>query len=243
MEHTWHSPTLGQEMTVGRYGHAGKPILVFSCQDGRHVEYRDFGMLDVLKPHLEAGKIQLFTTDSWDGRSWTNTHLHPHERALQAERYDRYITEEVVPFIKHHTGRDDIFTNGCSMGGYHAANFLFRHPNVFHGCIAIAGIYQLNLFIGDYMDEAVYYQTPLAYLKNLNDPRVLAQIRSREIVVCVGQGAWEEPMLTETRALKALLEEKGIPAWVDIWGLDVNHDWPWWKKMIPYFLGHLGLGV
>ena len=95
MEHTWHSPILGQEMTVGRYGHAGKPILVFSCQDGRHVEYRDFGMLDVLKPHLEAGKIQLFTTDIWDGRSCTNTHLHPRERALQAERYDRYVMEEM----------------------------------------------------------------------------------------------------------------------------------------------------
>ena len=23
---------------------------------------------------------------------------------------------------------------------------------------------------------------------------------------------------------------------VDYWGLDVNHDWPWWKKQIRYFL-------
>jgi len=24
---------------------------------------------------------------------------------------------------------------------------------------------------------------------------------------------------------------------LDLWGYDVNHDWPWWKKMIIYFLG------
>lgn len=20
---------------------------------------------------------------------------------------------------------------------------------------------------------------------------------------------------------------------------DVNHDWPWWRKQLPYFLGHI----
>ena len=241
MEHCWYSPTLGQDMTVGEYGHAGKPFLVFSCQDGRYVEYQDFGMLEVLRPHLESGKIRLFTVDSWDGRSWTNERMHPHDRARGAEQFDRYITAEVVPFIRQRTARADIMTNGCSMGGYHAANFFFRHPQLFDGCLAISGIYTLELFIGDYMDDRVYYQSPLAYLRNLTDPAILERYRQSQIVACVGQGAWEEPMLTETRALKALLEQKQVPAWVDIWGRDVNHDWPWWKKMIPYFLGHLGL--
>jgi len=29
---------------------------------------------------------------------------------------------------------------------------------------------------------------------------------------------------------------KGIQAWTDFWGHDVNHDWDWWKKQIRYFL-------
>jgi len=48
-------------------------------------------------------------------------------------------------------------------------------------------------------------------------------------------------MLADSLALKHILEQKGIPHWVDIWGSDVNHDWPWWHKMLPYFLDTLEL--
>ena len=36
--------------------------------------------------------------------------------------------------------------------------------------------------------------------------------------------------------MKELFEHKNIPAWVDFWGTDVCHDWPWWKKQLPYYL-------
>ncbi|MDD6726958.1 MAG: esterase, partial [Lactimicrobium massiliense] len=29
---------------------------------------------------------------------------------------------------------------------------------------------------------------------------------------------------------------KNIPAWVDFWGADVAHDWPWWRRQLPYYL-------
>jgi esterase/lipase superfamily enzyme len=32
-----------------------------------------------------------------------------------------------------------------------------------------------------------------------------------------------------------------VPAWFDYWGYDVNHDWPWWRRQLPYFLGKLKL--
>ena len=60
-------------------------------------------------------------------------------------------------------------------------------------------------------------------------------------MIAVGQGAFEDEMLQDTHALKRVLEQKNIPAWVDIWGYDVNHDWPWWHKMLPYFLNSLQL--
>ena len=41
--------------------------------------------------------------------------------------------------------------------------------------------------------------------------------------------------------LQAILVSKGIPAWIDFWGHDVNHDWPWWRKMLPYYVDRLGL--
>jgi esterase/lipase superfamily enzyme len=48
-------------------------------------------------------------------------------------------------------------------------------------------------------------------------------------------------MLEDTLALKRILDDKQIWCWVDIWGHDVNHDWPWWRRQMPYFLGNLGL--
>lgn len=125
------------------------------------------------------------------------------------------------------------------MGAYHAPNFFFRHPDVFGGVIALSGILRLNLFIGDYMDETVYFNSPLDYLRNLTDETYLDQYRQSTIIICSGQGAWEGPMLGDAHELKALLEGKQIPCWVDIWGNDVNHDWPWWRKMMPYFLEKL----
>ena len=41
------------------------------------------------------------------------------------------------------------------------------------------------------------------------------------------------------RILDESFRAKGIAAWCDFWGFDVNHDWPWWKKMYQYFLPHV----
>ena len=36
--------------------------------------------------------------------------------------------------------------------------------------------------------------------------------------------------------LDRIFREKGIHAWCDFWGYDVNHDWPWWYRQMRYFL-------
>jgi esterase/lipase superfamily enzyme len=56
-------------------------------------------------------------------------------------------------------------------------------------------------------------------------------------ILCVGQGPWEVP--ETTFALRDILQQKGIPAWVDIWGYDCAHDWDWWYKQVTYFVPHL----
>jgi esterase/lipase superfamily enzyme len=240
--HKWWSPNLNQDMELKVYGYFGKPVVVFPCQGGRFYEWEDFGMIEAIRWFVDEGKIKLFTVDSVDRQSWANWSAHPADRAWRHQDYDRYITSEVVPFIHDHCqGVQKMITTGCSMGGYHSANFFFRHPDIFDTVIAISGPFSLNMFVGDYMDDNIYYNSPLAYLSNMSDPWYLDQYRQSNIIVCVGQGAWEERMLADTYALKKTLEDKAVPAWIDIWGYDVNHDWPWWKKMLPFFLGHLNL--
>lgn len=241
--HKWWSPSLGHDMELKVYGYYGKPVVVFPAQAGRFFDYEGFQMIDAISSFIESGKIKVFTVDSVDRESWINWSAHPHDRARRHEAYDRYITEEVTPFIYQHCGNDaqKFLTTGCSMGGYHAANFFFRHPDIFDTVISISGVYQLRMFIGDYMDDLVYFNSPIHYLANMSDPWYLDQYRQSKIIICCGQGAWEDRMLEDVHAMRNILEAKGIPAWVDLWGSDVNHDWPWWRKMMPHFLGKLDL--
>jgi esterase/lipase superfamily enzyme len=78
--------------------------------------------------------------------------------------------------------------------------------------------------------------SPLDYLKKPIDAAMRKQYQAARLVFCTGQGDGEEEMLGDTTALGRILEAQGIPAWVDIWGQDVTHDWPWWQQQISYFL-------
>ena len=57
----------------------------------------------------------------------------------------------------------------------------------------------------------------------------------RHIILCCGQGAWEDEMVKSTGLMKETFDRLGVNAWCDFWGSDVNHDWPWWRKQLPIF--------
>ena len=240
----WWSPALSRDMELKVYGHAGKPVLVFPSGGGRFFEYEDFGMVEACRELLEQGRVQLFAIDSVDKESWFNGSLSLPDRARRHESYEKYVMNEAVPFIRERNASTSaILTTGCSGGGYHAANFLFRRPDVFDSTIALSGLYGPRFAVGELWDDSLYFHFPLCYLPHLEDPGILALLRRARIILCVGQGDWETcaeyDCLADTKALKAILESKAIGAWVDFWGHDVNHDWPWWRKQMPYFLSHL----
>jgi esterase/lipase superfamily enzyme len=76
----------------------------------------------------------------------------------------------------------------------------------------------------------------MMYMKNLDDDHHLSNLRNSDFTILVtGQGAYEAP--DRTRDLSNVLHSKGIPHSLELWGHDVNHDWVWWRKMLPYYLG------
>jgi esterase/lipase superfamily enzyme len=236
--HNWFSPSLGHDMPINVYGHFGRPLLVFPCAGGSHHEFEDFGMIDAIREFIDAGKVKVFSIASIDHQTWLNTGGHPGDRAARHEDYDKYVIHEVVPFIRNNLGCDwKIALAGNSLGAYHSVNFCLRHPDVFDATIALAGVYRTNHLIGDYMDDNVYRNSPIHYLGNMQDPWFLDHLRQAKIIICTGQGAWEYP--DDAREMDYLFRAKGIPAWVDFWGHDVNHDWPWWRKMMPHFMPHI----
>ncbi len=54
-----YSHFLNRDMEYKRYGHAGKPVLVFPSQDGDFNQYEQFGMIDVLSDYIEQVKIAI----------------------------------------------------------------------------------------------------------------------------------------------------------------------------------------
>ena len=147
----------------------------------------------------------------------------------------------MVPAIHEMRGNyDRILTFGCSMGAMHAANLFFRRPDLFGGCFAISGLYDNKEFFGDYCDDLVYQNCPNLYLENIPSDHFYIDMynNSKALIVC-GQGAWEEPLLESTRWLDTVCCKKGIKARFEYWGLDVNHDWPWWYKMVDLYVPQL----
>ena len=243
-EHRWQSPHLGREMALKVYGHWGRPFIVFPCSRGRYFDYEGLGMVAAIAPFIDSGKVKLFCVDSIDAESWYDFSVSPAERNTRHERYDDYITAEVVPFVRRHCHDEHlrIMTTGCSMGAYHGVNFFLRHPDLFSGTIALSGLYRLDRpEFGNGADDlaAVYFNSPVSYLAGMTDDWYLERYRASTIILCVGLGAWEDEAIEDTRALDHIFREKGIGAWIDYWGYDVNHDWPWWYRQMNYFLGRL----
>jgi esterase/lipase superfamily enzyme len=237
--HVIESTHLGQPMEMKIYGTRGRPMLAFPTLKGRFFDYENFGMVAACQPFLDDGRLMLFAVDGIDAQSWAHESAQPYDRACRHNQYDQFVAREVIPFIRTRCPREDprdVIVTGCSFGAYHAAHFLFRHPDLCRIAIALSGIYSLSYFFGDYCDREVYFNDPLRYLPNLADAWYLDRFKQSEIILCCGQGAWEEYCLQQTRALSNVLKGKSIPHTLDIWGHDVYHDWPWWQKQLVHFL-------
>lgn len=235
----WFSGSLGHDMELIVYGHAGQALLCFPSQDGRAGDWEGFGMVAACADLLEAGRLIMIAVDGIDWQSWTNAGAPVGERARRNDDYHRYIVDEVVAFARQESGAESVWATGCSMGAFHAANGFFRRPDAIDGLIALSGLYQPTLFVGDYGDDHVYFNSPLYYLPQLDDEWHLERYRRGRIVFCVGQGAWEDEALRDTRQMQRVLEAKGIAATFDYWGHDVEHHWYWWQKMLRHHVGVL----
>ena len=238
-ERYWYSPNLGKEMRVIVYGHAGQPFLIFPTQDSMSNNYEDFGMIATVSDYLEQGRIRMFCVDSVDAEGWSAKGADPYWRSQRVEQYYHYICDEVMPFILDWTQGWLPITNGCSMGANHSLNFFLRRPDLFGGCLCLSGVYDSDFFFDGYMDETLYMNSPERYMPSLDPGHYYVDLyNQRKIIVCIGQGAWEDGLGSQ-RFLDTVFKEKGIQAWFDYWGFDVNHDWPWWKLQMRYFLPYL----
>ena len=176
-----------------RYGHWGRAVLFLPSEQGRATDFVQNGIASAVSDLLEAGRLKAYCVDSFDHESWSNQSIPLEERARRHGFYERWILDEVVPWIYEDCGgRQDIITLGCSLGAFHAANFALKHADRFPRALCFSGNYDPSSWNawGERGNEA-YFNNPMDYVPNMHGAH-LDWLRSRlNLLLVCGQGQWD----------------------------------------------------
>ena len=239
-----YSPSMDASGEVIRYGHWGRPVLVFPSEQGRAGDFADNGMVDAVGSLIDDGRVKLYCVDSYDAASWSARDVPLEERARRHGRYESWILDQVVPFIVDDCGgaldaATQIATLGVSLGAFHALNFALRRADLFPLALCLSGNYDPTSWHGwGERGDALYFNNPADYVGHLGGDH-LDWLRGRLSVLLVcGQGQWEDTTgsLDSTRRMAAMLADKGIRHELDLWGFDTPHDWPSWRAQLAHHL-------
>ena len=230
--HFWHSSNLNRKMELLWFGHAGRPMVWFPTAKGRFYQAEDFGLLGAVAHLIEAGELRVACVDSVDEESFFATHRHPAERLARHVQYDRYVYNEVVPWVRSKTGRETVGTLGASLGGYHAVNFGFHHPDVVDKVVGLGAKYDIRDYLDGYCDMLTRVYCPTAYVGELN-PEALRAIARLDICLVAGE---DDFIVAETREMVRLLDTRGLKFRGDVWKTPFGHDWPWWNQQIRHYV-------
>ena len=226
--HKWYSPTLSGETEMLVYGDRGYPVILFPTTMGRYYECKDFKLVESAQWFIDNGLVQLFCVDTVNDMSWYNRQLPTPVRLRNHEYYDEMILNEVVHKVRHNTGTGKVAVAGPSFGGYHAANFAFRHPEYVSHLFTMSGAFDIRSFLDGYYDDKVYFNNPVDYLPGNNHPDLW------KMKIILGTSEWDI-CLDANYKLAKILGDKNIDHWLDVRG-QVKHDWPLWREMFPHYL-------
>ena len=165
--------------------------------------------------------------------SFSNKGAHPFHRSWLQAQYDDYVASEVFPFIDSvcQTPGIPITTYGASLGAYHAANTLFKHPDHVKRCYALSGVYDIRDSMDGMYDDNFYFNNPVDYMANQND----LFSTSTGVDPPRDRGRWENSGLTYQ--FSAVLASRGIAHHLDDWGPKGGHEWPYWHHQMWEYVG------
>jgi esterase/lipase superfamily enzyme len=207
---------------VIRYGHRGRPALVFPSDQGKASDFEQNGMVDAIAALIYGGRLQVYCIDSYDAWCWSDSSLPAGQRARVQGDYEGWITGQLVPWIHRDCGgRSDIATVGCSLGALHAANFALKRADLFPLALCFSGNYDR-----------------LNYVARLDSSDLLWLRRRVRLLLVCGQGTWEDTTgsLDSTKRFAALLAAKNIHCELDLWSQGFPHDWPSWQAQFAYHM-------
>jgi esterase/lipase superfamily enzyme len=224
--------------TVVAHGHYGRPLVAFPSENGGPFDWEERGMVDAIWPLIDAGRVKLYCLPSYDDASWTRSDLPLEERAQRHGHFEWWLLTRLVPFVQADADTHECMLAGASFGAYHAANFCLKHADLFPLAICLSGVYDVSVQGGGHRGDAVYFNNPMDYVVQMGGDHLAWLREHASLVLVCGQGQWEDSTgaLDSTRRFGSLLAQKGIRHEVDLWGHDVPHDWPSWRRQIAHHL-------
>jgi esterase/lipase superfamily enzyme len=138
---------------------------------------------------------------------------------MQAQ-YDADVANEIFPFIDSQCQMPGvaIATLGASIGAYHAAKMLFKHPAHVKRCYVL---YDMRDSMDGMYDDNFYFNNPVDYMANLSDRWYLHQYASCDIRLLTSCGPWENS--GPTYRMSEILRNRGIAHHLDDWGPNGGH--------------------
>ena len=224
----WYSYNLGFDVDMLVFGERGRPVILFPTSNGRYYQNKDHGLIDAISWFINEGLVRVYCPDSYDWLCWYNKGVHPAERARNYNQYDKMLLEELVPWATLETGNSKAIMAGCSFGGYHAANFAFKHPEKVSHLFPMSGIFDIRRQTDGFYNDDIYYNNPVDFLPGSNQPDLWQMgiaLGTAEFDIC----------LQSNEILSTILRNKNINHWLDIRAGE-THDWPVWKAQFPHYL-------
>ncbi len=233
----WFSHRMQQDIGLVRWGHYGRPILVFPTAGGDAGEIERNHLVAACGDLIEGGRVKLYSCDSVAGQSMVAAAGSLAHRMWLLNQFHESVVHEVVPAIHADLGAElPIVTAGASIGAFNALAVLCRYPGVFSAAVCMSGTYQIERFFDGQVNDDLYFSSPVHFLPGLEGPHLEA-LQHRFAIIASGQGAWED--IGESWYAADVLGHKGVPNRVDAWGCEWDHEWPTWCRMLPQYLDEI----
>lgn len=234
----WFSQRLNCETQLVRWGHFGRPMLLFPTAGGDAEEVERNNLISTLQPLIADGKLKVYSVDSLSGRTWMTNNDLAHCVWVQ-KQFDEYLIHEVVPAIMNDCQTDfvELISAGASIGAFNALLVLCRYPQYFRSAICMSGTYEIENWLEGQWFEEFYHYSPLAFVPNLPESEQLHRLRQRFVMLVTSHGEYEDP--GQSWKVSEVLGRKNIPNRVDVWDANWPHDWHTWRAMLPKYAAEM----
>ena len=232
---------LGREMGVVVHGHWGPPMILFPTTGGDEGEYERQSLIGAIAESIDAGRVKTFCVNINNGDSFGTTRAHPLHRSWMQRQYDAYIRHEVIPVRPRAIASPTtsaIWTMGASLGGYHAANTLFKYPDVVKRCFALSGVYDMKRFMDGAYDDNFYFNNPVDYMANVSDRWGCSAIW--RAATSTSPPAPDRGSTAAKRTGCRASSRAAASAITSTTGDRIGgHDWPYWRHQMREYLNYV----